>query len=393
MRFRTFSLIEFRVQPTRLKEAREIVFTKFEKFVNGNESLDQKWPRIYLKIQQRGKLRLRELKFSIFKTDVLNEEECKFLLETVLRDFKDPSIISNLFSNVVNLMRPWKSLKLALDLDRELSSKIKNIEFFFKFKNLIQSSNSIEDFTSQYFREVRSVIELKEFMRTSEIVNKLTLSYTRENTFDEIFLSETNELLDFLYEKINADGFLHLIDRYVGNFILQNSNWSSQLLDKNYPLNKLIVFVVNKKIPFSNYGERLKNVYDKYVLSLDFINELRALSKERADYWEYKIKNFDGVDIRRFGNSKFGMAMYLKNYVVVEFAPLGNALYFYKKNIFSEKVRDSSNWSNKDLAGIDIGQGSFSLNKELRDLRNGNFTHSKNWMSRMDKILVVITNV
>jgi len=392
MRFKSVSLLDLRVRPSRLIDAKEVVLERYEKYVSSSTN-EKKWPRIYKKIQNREKLRLRELKYALFKTDILNEEECSFLLTSVSKDFNSPEIVSSLFSGVMTLMKPWKSVGLLLRLDSKLCSSIENIEFFSKNRDVVIKSSNVDSFAESICQSATTISDLKDLQKSSATLNKLTISFVQANTLDTVFRDDTNMLLDFLFDNLKNDTFLTLVDRYIGNFLLDNKNWSSQILDSSYTLNKLIEFILNKKIVITSFGERLKTVYDKYLLTSDFISELRGLSKERADYWEFKIKNFDAIEVRKFGSRKFGMAMYLKKYVVVEFAPVGNAAYFYTKDVFNEVIKDSSNWSNKDSSGINVGQGSYTLRKEFRDLKNGSFSHSGNWTRRMDRILQVITNV
>lgn len=393
MRFRSSSLLDLRVRPSKLIEAKETVFTKYEKYLNSEFQNDQKWPLIYKKIQERHMLRFRELKYALYKTDILNNDEINFLIKLLKNKYNESSFLTSFFSGIVELLKPWRALQILMEMDEKKCSDLRNINLLFKSRELVKKVNSVEEFTHIYFSDLTKISDLKIFLATSSLIEKLGLSYIRQHTYDVLFEEQTDELLLFLDEKIEDQNLLTLFDRYIGNFISNHSNWSSQILDKNYPLNKLINFILRKKIPMSQYGERLKFIYEKFVLATDFIKELRALSKERADYWELKIKKFDSIDVKRFGASKLGLAMYLRQFVVVEFAPVGNALYFYRKEIFDEMVRDNSSWSHKDISGIDIGQGIYSIHKELRDLRNGNFIHSGNWTTRMDKIMMVLSNV
>ena len=61
--------------------------------------------------------------------------------------------------------------------------------------------------------------------------------------------------------------------------------------------------------------------------------------------------------------------------------------------MFTSEIEASANWSIRAKAGIDIGQGNYSFNRALRDIKKGHFTHSRGWTNIMDKILKVLSDV
>lgn len=393
MRFKHKSLFDIFVQPKNLVEARKIVHEKYEKHISHSIS-DNKWPVIYRKIQTRSRLRLRDLKYALHKTDELNQEEQLFLIEHFNQNYNDPHIVSSCFYGIATLLKPWTSLKLIFNINIASAKNIKDFDFFTKNKNIIMSSKSFDEFAKQLLDNLKTVQDLNDFFNVSEVCKKVGLTFVQEDLLIELFQNDTFNFLEFLTNKMKINGFLSLIERYVGNYFLNHQNWSSLLLDKRMPLTILMEYIIVRKIPTSDFGERLRVLHEKYVLTTDFMKGLRDLSLERANYWENKIRQFDSIDIKKFGNQKIALAMYLKNYVVIEVAPVGNAAYFYTREVFDEQIKDSSNWSQKEYSGIDLGKGGLRRSEAFNELKRGSFTHTRGkWMRRMDDILKVLMHV
>jgi hypothetical protein len=394
MRFKNISALELSVSPTKLKEARSTVYKKYDKYMNSAVN-DQKWPSIYRKIQNEKDLKFRDLKYSLFKTDELNDPEKSFLIKQFRGRFNETALVEGSFLNILNMLKPWPSVQIFLSLSGKVDVSLEPYKFVIDNREIVEQVNSLEDFQNTFLKDVASIEQLNTFYEKSDVMAKMTKSYLMGvNTKDKLFNDETKEFVGFLFSIIPFEFMTKVLENYLGNYLRDTPNWSALILDKENTLNKLISKLDELNFPKKEHGERLKIVFNKYHLSQDVISELKRLSQERGDYWEHKLKNFDSIDVKKFGSRKYGLAMFIKDFVVVEFAPTGNAAFFYKKEVFVSEVQESLEWSVPSKAGISIGQGSFFRNKALRDINKGRFRHTpKRWTGDMDRILKVLSDV
>ena len=394
MRFNSFTAVDLKVAPKKLKVATKEVLEKHED-VMGDTKILNDWNHIYEKIKTHRRLSFRELKYSLTKIEELDENCVSFLGDTFRKYYLTEDFTRNCFSHILRSFRPWPVVQFFFSIfDQVDSSENLREEFAFhlKHREKVEISASFDEFCDLLFENVSSVGDLRSFLTLSLEAEKAIISYVRKKPLPHLFKDKTNALLTFLLEALPVNEFPVLIERYLSVYFAATPNWSALILQPDNPLNILVRFVLNSNLLRRDYGERLLKVFQKYELAKDAISELKKISVERGEYWEGKLRAFDKIEVRKFGKGLIALAMFTNRYVIVEFAPSGNAAFFYKEENFKE-IQDSVTWKSNDHAGISISRNGYFANRALRDLKNGRFIHSHNWTKKMDKVLKVLSNV
>ena len=109
-------------------------------------------------------------------------------------------------------------------------------------------------------------------------------------------------------------------------------------------------------------GEQAKDLH--YAIELLIAHDIA-----RAEFWKHYLSRADKVMPKR-GREGVAVACFFKEIVIVEFAPVGHAAYFYQREIFEKQVmnrtwfrRALSGWKNKQhthpIPGVTNADGTF----------------------------------
>jgi len=342
------------------------------------------------KLEKSEKLSERDVRQLLFNIDEIPPVLLKKIYN-LINSLINNDNFSFFFEQALDNMQPWKTIRsisycLQLDLSTIQLPKLIKLKI-----ELLKNFETFEEFIFEVVRDYKFIdnflndSELNKFRNTG-VWEKVLVS---ESSY-EFFLNDNNNYLVEL-NKLDNVTFFQTIDFHIRKYQSSNSAWTSSVLSNDSFLGQLIQNVRLFNYPVSNYGLALKEILNIKDTLIEAFNLLRQKDIQRADYWVSHMNKFSEVIPRKFSKDKLiGLAMYVGNKVIVEFAPSGNAAYIYKRNVFDEKIKRSENWKQVENLENDIY---INLDPHSKfNLTEGKFFHRVGWTDDMRKILERILN-
>jgi hypothetical protein len=121
--------------------------------------------------------------------------------------------------------------------------------------------------------------------------------------------------------------------------------------------------------------------YKKLKEFFDSITTDQEEAKKRFAYWEKHYKEMKKVD---YVKKYLQLFLTFDKFVVVEFGDLGNAVYFYKKDFFDQKLAQYMNKYNS------VNNNSLKYTYEARNMSNKKVykvNHMSSWQDKADKMI------
>ncbi|MBU6154130.1 MAG: hypothetical protein KGP28_07495 [Bdellovibrionales bacterium] len=128
----------------------------------------------------------------------------------------------------------------------------------------------------------------------------------------------------------------------------------------------------------------VREILNQYAVILEVLKDLEAVELERAVYWSRKLEFCSFVETRKFrnGRARVAVAFGIGQYVIVEFAPRGNAAMLYLANDFEKSIRNKDGWRVPEL-----GQAYAGLTEPGAP---GSIWHRKGWQGVADRLIEAI---
>ena len=204
-----------------------------------------------------------------------------------------------------------------------------------------------------FFEEFRKKAKVKGIR---ESIEKIAHHIDGEvKQFDKTILSEKNPV-DYLlalnrYGRACLSSPLEVwteLDRSLGYHLSKDTSSNMlTLLDENLGFMQLMRTAQSEKADIKTLPNiaRLRAIVEKFNEALSMLS---AEVPERGEYWRKHLKEFTRIELKtRNGVGwRAAVAFHIKNYVLVELGPEGNALHVYTKAGF-DKVRDTNRWNDR----------------------------------------------
>ena len=282
-------------------------------------------------------------------------------------------IVENLERLVINNENSEILKKIALYLNNNFKS-ISSIRFFLNIMELDEFnksnfSNGIILFQSeiiQYGWEglvdgvIRSNLNFDKMMSAFSVNNKtpresvvalikgvLQLD-TNAIKFDKYavayakYLLESNESNLYISEKF---------DSYLGCFLKRDTSWEGKVISNDYSPVQLMNFYLDQiGCSPESLPPNVKRIFNQRNNLENAIDLLNKEEPDRGNFWKEYMPYANRVVSKR-GTNKVAVAFFFGDIVIVEFAPVGNAAYIYKTEVFEKyllNLRDATDWKSSE---------------------------------------------
>ena len=212
----------------------------------------------------------------------------------------------------------------------------------------------------------------------------------KENVIDFLYLTASESLnknICFSEDEDRQKSLISKFDRYLGVFLNKDLSWEVHVISDDYVPVKLVYLFYDKfKLGFEQLPSNARRVIERRKGLESVIDAMNREEPDRGRFWKEYMPFADQIILKQ-GNDKVAVAFYFKNYVIVEFAPKGNAAYVYRRGIFEKYLSRASNptieWKSKEHGLYFKGV--------TRDY--GDFYHIQGWQSNLAKFLDRIIEV
>ncbi|MBP2028764.1 hypothetical protein J2Z35_002594 [Acetoanaerobium pronyense] len=257
-----------------------------------------------------------------------------------------------------------------------------------KVFSAIISSTSLDDFlklVQQEFYEISSIIDID--------------GLSRQYFLKSIDGFYHNCISKFICKNHLSEDLWHFHISSINNFKLENKkNLFKDIMNlykenydiKSYPSHWFKLIGKELGDPFEPVNQRWtgleeeKEIYRRWNVSENidkFFDEIVRGDKDRKDYWRQYINNIYRIEY--FEQASKALVMEFEKHIFVEFATIGNAMYYYnKKDISIDKIK------------IDLSSGRYSYSVssktsylKQRELAIDKLNHAGYWQYKCDYII------
>lgn len=353
--FRTFSW----VQPSQIqKEVRSIPVFYGQNLDASNTS---RWNRILIKLKSQNQLTQIELSTCLFNLDKI-DSSVFHLFESQFCKRISITTISSLCRRLSETLSPIDTIRFILAKE-DPYWKLEELlpKGLLKHRNelAIGDIKSLVSLTLTNGSGIRELVEDLSPPLSSQglsIGQQTIVKFACESPYSFIMIDQDQSWLVESVEKLDGSDVekVKLIDNCVQKYIEKHKKWRTTLLKTDDPLANLCDSV--QKTYASHINEEFRKIAYWISLVIEEIHKLKRtieslakISPDRGEYWQNKIVESDGVHIKSLLNGVVGLAVTFGDYMIVEFAPTGNAAYIYKKDQFEEFIAKRSDWKDKEM--------------------------------------------
>lgn len=299
------------------------------------------------------------------------------------RKFVKPmlSYIYNNYHKENNTNRIYEDLYKSKE---KIKGKERFKHIYFLLNNLNVCNKYLENIERQFHRidESKEIDELlkKYFIsKTDEFYNKCMLVFIVNNHLNIEFRPQ----FESIFNTMNQDMRIELLKRILEIYVNEKD------IDKypNFWFDKVLNVL---KDPYDSSNTRWNGISEECKESFRRWNNSRYLyeffentvvggDRERLTFWKGYIDNI--YRIRHLPDLNDALVMEFKNEVFIEFARKGNALYSYKKSVFS------LDYINKKIS---LGQRISIFDLKDRDIVYKRLLHGRDWKYKFEHELKVL---
>ena len=126
----------------------------------------------------------------------------------------------------------------------------------------------------------------------------------------------------------------------------------------------------------------IKRIFNQRQILKKAIELLNEKEPDRGNFWVEYMPKANRV-IPKDGGRDVAVAFFFNNYVIVEFAPSGNAAYLYKRDVFEKNLLKS-----RDILGWKSKKDTHVIPDFTR--KDGTLYHTPDWQENFSSVLNVL---
>lgn len=328
--------------------------------VKSNDSFAASMPAslkkyIILKLDAGEPLSAYEIKYLVSILATLTEGQVELLKIRLLSNEISDQDRTSIAESFLDLLARNKLTEKPFFEEFRKKAKVKGIR-----ESIEKIAHHIDGEVKQFDKTILSeknpveyLLALNRYGRESQFTigqQNLAKIVIRERLHDSLFVLKFGELKNFV-ERACLSSPLEVwteLDRSLGYHLSKDTSSNMlTLLDENLGFMQLMRTAQSEKADIKTLPNiaRLRAIVEKFNEALSMLS---AEVPERGEYWRKHLKEFTRIELKtRNGVGwRAAVAFHIKNYVLVELGPEGNALHVYTKAGF-DKVRDTNRWNDR----------------------------------------------
>jgi hypothetical protein len=217
-----------------------------------------------------------------------------------------------------------------------------------------------------------------------KVLNRLSSRGNAARFLDGSMHSFVDVFLDGFENPLEAAS---LVNQFLESYLEEVASWKTEVLSKSKPIGVFLEWLrqthEDKRRILLGLPS-VREILKQHSLILEVLKDLEAIELERADYWSRKLEFCSFVETRKFrnGRARVGVAFGIGQYVIVEFAPRGNAAMLYSASDFERSIRSKDGWRVPEL-----GQAYEGLTEPGAP---GSIWHRRGWQGVADRLIEAI---
>ncbi len=179
--------------------------------------------------------------------------------------------------------------------------------------------------------------------------------------------------------KCSKEAVLEQLEIVAELIVAADISWNTKMLSETTMVGFLVSWLLKANLKVTADFPHLFNIFNEYERLNNALRDLDEKVPERGRYWKTNLHRAQKVIPKRFGKL-VGVAMFYKSHVIVEFGPVGNSAFIYKREVFENQIENSVDWKVSNLVDSTI--------KLLSSAEPGKIYHVPDrWMSQTDELL------
>jgi len=348
-----------------------------------------RWDKILIKLRGNSVLTQSELRVGLLNADRFEVKDFRAFCQTFEDSIRDETVL-RILPIFANTLSPMRTISLLLRLGRvdwNLESNFPPVvnKFSEHFKNggelLELAIESLSD-PSSFEGFFQDISHSRESSGMTIAQNDIFDRICDSDVAGKLILTSNGWLSEVtLQTSFDRKKKIGLLDKCVASYIsLNTSQWRTNLLRKCDRLSELCTWCASEfgDVDLKVYAPSISSVLSELHKLKGVLASLSEAAQDRGKYWERKIPDSSGVEVRLFGRALVGLAVTFGNFTVVEFGPSGNSALVYERTIFEKLVRNSSSW--RDM-GRNINLPGYSSRPD------GSVWHIGSWENNFDGMI------